>query len=100
MSKRYLGILLVLALLAIPAAVYASKRGRPVSGPYLTITVSTVGSDWTAGPDGYYDISTAGTAAINKLHEQGYEPVLMSVGGTGSGAGRAPLKLIIVAKKK
>ena len=100
LSKRYLSILLVLAVLAIPAAVYASKRGGPVAGPYLTVTVSTVGSDWSAGPDGHYSVSGAGTAAINKLHEQGYEPVLMSVHSTGSGAGLSPLKLVIIAKKK
>ena len=100
MSKRHLSMLLVLALLAIPAAVYASKRGAAVPGPYLTVTVSSVGSDWSPGPDGYYDISVAGTHAVNKLHQQGYEPVLMSVHSTGSGAGLAPLKLVIIAKKK
>ena len=100
LSKRYLGILLVLALLAIPAAVYASKRGGPVAGPYLAISVSTVGSDWTTSQDGHYQINGAGTAAINQLHQQGYEPVLMSIHSTGSGAGLAPVKLVIVAKKK
>ena len=100
MSKRHLSMLLVLALLAIPAAVYAGKRKAPVSGPYLTVTVSTVGSDWSPGPDGYYDISDAATHALNRLHQHGYEPVLMSVNGTGSGAGLAPLRLVIIAKKK